>query len=111
MLRKTKRWRSGWPRPENGGSRHRDDREQQAGWPISLRHRPVIPTQDSEGAQGGPAAGASDFGLHLQRNTFAMKQVEWPAAVLVAALDYDLDGLTNTFVGLDSGIPQIIEST
>ncbi len=39
-----------------------------------------------------------------------MKEVERPAPVLVTALDYDFDGLTDAAVGFDSCIPQIIES-
>ena len=39
-----------------------------------------------------------------------MKKVEWPAPILVAALDHDFDGLTNTAVGLDSRIPQVVEA-
>lgn len=38
-----------------------------------------------------------------------MKKVEWPAAVLVAACDDDLDGLLDAAVRLDAGFPQIIE--
>ena len=52
----------------------------------------------------------TDIGLHLQRNMFAMKEVEGPAAVLVAALNHDFDGLIDAAVGFDSCIPQIIES-
>src|SRR5512141_1553922 len=70
----------------------------------------VVPTQNAEGAQCIPAACAADTGLHLQRNIFGMKQVERPAAVLVAALYHDFDGLMDAAVGFDSCIPQIIES-
>src|SRR5262249_2806581 len=41
---------------------------------------------------------------------FAMKEVERPASVLVAALNYDFNGLLDTGVRFDSCIPQIIES-
>ena len=39
-----------------------------------------------------------------------MKKVERPAAVLVAALDHGFDGLMGTVVGLNSCVPQIVES-
>jgi len=39
-----------------------------------------------------------------------MQEVERPAPVLVAALNHDFDGVTDAAVGLDSCIPQIIES-
>ena len=39
-----------------------------------------------------------------------MKEVEWPAPVLVAALNHGFDGITDAAVGFDSFIPQIIES-
>ncbi len=39
-----------------------------------------------------------------------MKEVEGPAAVLVTALDHDLDGFTEATVGLDSCIPQKLAS-
>ena len=56
------------------------------------------------------------IGLHcrqwspFQWNTFAIKGIDGPAPVLVAALDHDFDGLTNAAVGLDSRIPQIVEA-
>ena len=39
-----------------------------------------------------------------------MKEVQRPAPVLVAALDYDFDGFVDAAVGFDSCISQIIES-
>jgi hypothetical protein len=39
-----------------------------------------------------------------------MKEVEWPAPVLVTPLHHDLDGFAEAAVGFDSCIPQIIES-
>src|SRR6266567_7177476 len=50
------------------------------------------------------------MGFHLQWNMFGMKEVQRPASVLVAALDYDLDGFVDAAVGFDSCISQIIES-
>ena len=38
-----------------------------------------------------------------------MKEVEWPAAVLVSARTYDFDCLANAVVRFDSCIAQIIE--
>jgi len=39
-----------------------------------------------------------------------MKEVEWPAPVLVAALNHGFDGITGAGCRFDSCIPQIIES-
>src|SRR5215831_13836190 len=39
-----------------------------------------------------------------------MKEVEWPAPVLVAALNHGFDGLTDAAVGFDSCVPQILEA-
>src|SRR6266550_888695 len=39
-----------------------------------------------------------------------MKEVEWPASVLMAALHHGFDGVTDATVGLDSCISQIIKS-
>src|SRR5437588_7637590 len=66
--------------------------------------------QDSESAQCVPAACPADTGLHLQWNMFGMKEVERPAPVLVAALNQDFDGFSDTVAGFDSCVPQIIES-
>src|SRR5438874_327307 len=41
---------------------------------------------------------------------FGMKEIERPAPILVPALNHGFDGLTKAVVGLDSCIPQIIES-
>src|SRR5438874_7498494 len=41
---------------------------------------------------------------------FGMNEVERPTPVLVAALNYGFDGVTDAAVGFDSCIPQIIES-
>src|SRR5207302_9743130 len=70
----------------------------------------VVPTQNSESAQCLPAACPADTGLHLQWNMFGMKQVEWPAPVLVAALNHVFHGIIDAAVGFDSCISQIIES-
>src|SRR5437762_13125135 len=40
---------------------------------------------------------------------FRMKEVERPAPVLVTALNYGFDGVTDAAVGFDSCIPHIIE--
>jgi len=40
-----------------------------------------------------------------------MKEIQRPAAVLVAALNYDFDGFTDAIIGFESCIPQIVEST
>jgi hypothetical protein len=39
-----------------------------------------------------------------------MNEVQRPAPVLVTALDHDFDGFPDATVGLDSCIPQILES-
>ena len=62
----------------------------------------VVPAQNSESAQCVPTAGAAGTGLHLQRNTLGMKEVERPATVLMLALDHDFDGLTDAAVRFDS---------
>jgi hypothetical protein len=54
---------------------------------IPTLRRVVVPTENPEGAQCVPAACAPDSSLHLQGNMFAMKQVERPAPVPMAALD------------------------
>src|SRR5215470_3433396 len=77
---------------------------------LSTRAVLVVPTQDSESAQCVPAARPAHTGLHLQRNMFGMKEIEWPATVLVAARDHGFDGFTDAAVGFDSCIAQIIES-
>src|SRR5205823_4599679 len=69
----------------------------------------VVPPQDAESAQRVPAACTSDRSFHLQWNTFAMKQVERPAPVLVAVLDHDFYCFADATIGPDSRIPQIIE--
>jgi hypothetical protein len=56
----------------------------------------IVPTQDPESAQGVPAACAADSGLHIQRNLFAMKEVEGPSPVLVPALNHDFDRFTDS---------------
>src|SRR5208283_892553 len=70
----------------------------------------IPPAQDSECPQCIPAARPADAGLHLQWNMFAMKEVERPASILVAAFHHDFDGVTGAAVGFDSCISQIIES-
>jgi len=52
----------------------------------------------------------ADTGLHLQWNALAVKEVEGPAPVLVAAFNHSFDGFTDAAVRFDSCIPQIIES-
>jgi len=37
-----------------------------------------------------------------------MEEIEGPAAVLVAALEDDVDGLADAMIGLDAGITKII---
>src|SRR5271156_6182103 len=41
---------------------------------------------------------------------FGMKEVERPAPVLVATLNHGFDGVTDSAVGFDSCVAQIIES-
>ena len=40
-----------------------------------------------------------------------MHEIERPAPVLVAAFDHDIDGFTDSVVGLESCVSQVIEST
>lgn len=65
--------------------------------------------QDAKSPQCVPAACAADTGLHLQRNIFGMKEIERPAAILVAAFDHSFHGATEAAAGFHSRIPQIIE--
>ena len=40
-----------------------------------------------------------------------MEQVQWPSAILVAALDHDLNSFFDAAVGLDAGFAQVVEAT
>src|SRR5262249_8439260 len=51
-----------------------------------------------------------NIGLHFQWNTFGMKEIEWPAPVLVATLNYGFDGVIEAAVRFDSCVPHIVES-
>lgn len=69
----------------------------------------AIPTQHADSPEGIPATCAADRSLHRHRYVFGMKQVERPAPVLVTAIDYDFDGVTDALIGFNAGGSQVVQ--
>src|SRR3989442_7899314 len=69
-----------------------------------------MPSQDAQGTECVPAARRSSPTFHVEVNPALVRLIERPSPVLVSTPCHEVDGFVGPFIGLDAGLPQVVQA-